>query len=98
MSSSAIGEFRSHSFSITYSLQSHEHSHDYAHFHAVDDKHQFQHDISNHNHSYDGATLRTIGLAIFLHTRVSESFDPPLGKPTYQPFRLERPPRALFIA
>ncbi len=96
MTSSTIGEFRSHSLS-SFSMNA-EHSHSHEHHHAVDDEHRFKHDSSNHNHTYDSAHLRAIqanSIDIAADLPIAE---PSSGNPNYRPFLIERPPRVrLFI-
>lgn len=96
MTSSAVGEFRSHTLPTNYSSDSH--SHDHLHeFHAVDSEHQFQHDMSSHHHSYDAATLRAVQPMVSLNWLVLIAANLLDGKPLYRPFKLERPPRSLFV-
>ncbi|MDC5706938.1 hypothetical protein OPW41_19175 [Vibrio europaeus] len=96
MTSSAIGEFRSHGLLAVESLQS-AHSHEHGHYHEIDSEHLFQHDKSNHHHSYDSASIKgnsTISLSDLMDYPYTLQVD---GTPSYQPFKIERPPRALLV-
>lgn len=96
---SAIGEFRSHSLSAISVIDSdHTHSHSSSHSHAVDDEYSFQHDASNHNHTYDSATLKAANHAVFTRVMISTYGTQASGTPIRKPFKIERPPRRLLFA
>ncbi|MGF1711511.1 hypothetical protein L4C37_13180 [Vibrio kagoshimensis] len=95
---SAIGEFRSHSLSsISQTDSSHTHSHPSSHSHDVDSEYSFHHDASNHNHTYDSATLKAVAHTVFMRVMVSIYGGKVSGTPVHKPFRIERPPRALLF-
>lgn len=95
MTSSAIGEFRSHSLSAISSTDS---GHTHTHSHAVDDEYSFQHDASNHNHTYDSASIKAVNHVVLAGLMVSTYDRLVSGTPIYKPFRIERPPRVLLFA
>lgn len=97
MTSSAIGEFRSHSLSTISSMDS-GHTHSSSHTHAVDDEYSFQHDASNHNHTYDSASIKAVNHLVLAGLMVSTYDRQVSGKPIHKPFRIERPPRVLLFA
>lgn len=95
---SAIGEFRSHSLSAISVIDSdHAHSHSSSHSHDVDDEYSFQHDASNHNHTYDSAALKALSHSVFTRVMVSTYGRQVSGTPIHKPFKIERPPRALLF-
>lgn len=95
---SAIGEFRSHSLSAISVIDSgHAHSHSSRHSHDVDEEYSFQHDASNHNHTYDSATLKALSHSVFTRVMVSTYDRQVSGTPIHKPFKIERPPRALLF-
>ncbi len=94
MTSSAVGEFRSHSFSTLSFTTEHFHSH--THSHELDDEYSFYHDASNHSH--DKASLRS-AVPSFLAGLMDIKNDTQVsGTPVRSPFKIERPPKAsLFV-
>lgn len=96
MTSSNIGEFRSHGLSMEI-VASHDHSHTSNHSHAGDSEHNFHHDASNHHHTYDGANLRAIASTSLIVELTSISQGQPDGRPLYEPFLIKRPPRGLLV-
>lgn len=98
MTTSAIGEFRSHSLSAISVFDSdHTNSHSSSHSHDVDDEYSFHHDASNHNHAYDSATLKALSHSVFTRVMVSTYGRQVSGSPIHKPFKIERPPRALLF-
>ncbi|MET2849152.1 hypothetical protein ABXV23_20675 [Vibrio owensii] len=53
--------------------------------------------MSSHHHSYDAATLRAVQPMVSLNWLVLIAANLLDGKPLYRPFKLERPPRSLFV-
>lgn len=95
---SAIGEFRSHSLTTISVIDiNHSHSHSSSHSHAVDDEFPLHHDASSHNHSYDSATIRLLyhfvlmDMIVVTHNIISS------GTPIHKPFQIERPPKVLLF-
>ncbi len=98
MTSSAIGEFRSHSLSEISSMHDgHTHSHSSSHSHVFDDEYSFQHDASNHNHTNDSAALKAVNHVVFMRVMIANYENPISGTPIHKPFKIERPPRALLF-
>lgn len=93
---SAIGEFRSHSLSAISVIDS-DYAHSSSHSHDVDDEYSFQHDASNHNHTYDSATLKALSHSVFTRVIVSIYGRQASGTPIHKPFKIERPPRTLLF-
>lgn len=96
MTSSTIGEFRSHSLSMA-SVASHDYSHSSSHSHASESEQTFHHDASNHHHTYDGANLRSLVSLSLIVELTSISQGQPDGRPLYEPFLIKRPPRDLLV-
>ncbi|CCN63540.1 conserved hypothetical protein [Vibrio nigripulchritudo SFn27] len=101
MTSSAIGEYRSHGLSTMYSVDIHHthsssSSHSHGHSHGVDGEHLLQHDASNHNHAYDSASLRSVNQPSLVDLIKSPYVKQVVGTPIYNPFKIERPPRTLL--
>ncbi len=93
---SAIGEFRSHSLPAIYVADS-DHAHSNYSDHTVDDNYSFQHDASNHNHTYDSATLKALNHFVTTRVVVSIYGRQTSGTPIHKPFQIERPPRLLLF-
>ncbi len=97
MTSSVIGEFRSHSMPLLSTFDS-EHSHESNHTHTIDDKYSFYHDASNHNHVYDNVSFKE-NHYFSLERLLSTSYDKQeSGSPRHKPFTIERPPKALLFS
>lgn len=95
---STIGEFRSHSLSVISIIDSdHAHPHSYSHSHNVDDEHSIHHDASNHNHTYESATLKKLSHSVFTRVMISTNGRQVSGTPIHKPFKIVRPPRPLLF-
>lgn len=94
---SAIGEFRSHSLpALSVVDNDHTHSHSFNHSHEAGDTYSAHHDASNHNHTFDSASLKALSYSVFNRVMVSTYGRQISGTPIHKPFRIERPPRALL--
>jgi ABC-type nickel/cobalt efflux system permease component RcnA len=95
---SVIGEFRSHSLSAMSAIDiDHAHSHSSSHSHNVDGEYLFHHDASNHNHTYDSATLKALSHSAFTRVMALTYCRQVSGTPFHNPFKIERPPRTLLF-
>ncbi len=94
MTSSAVGEFRSHSFSTKNIIVNYDHAH--THNHEIDHEDSLYHDSGNHSH--DKANVKSFVPSFLARLMGIKNNSQVLGAPVYSPFKIERPPKTpLFV-